>query len=118
MIAMKQVLAGVVAAVLLIVGTEAWAECAWVLWEEHRISTQDKPSWLVRGATETKHECTLRAAAETKSFADFMKSNSLYEGVTVEGNSVRGLVPSFRKAELFSFACLPDTVDPRPRTKE
>src|SRR5262245_8076121 len=47
---------GLVAAVLILLtaGGSAWAECAWVLWQEN---TGDRVSWEIQGAHKSLDEC-------------------------------------------------------------
>jgi len=88
--------AGIVAAVLLLVASQAWAECAWVLWmTAHKISADGKPAMEITmpydGYT-NKHECD--RALE--------RSESREEQRRKQDASLQRF-----------FVCLPDTIDPR-----
>ena len=62
-------LVGVICAVLLIVGSEAWAECAWVLWQEtvinkaSRTEIRSTRDWNMQSAHPSYSEC-VRAARQ------------------------------------------------------
>ena len=81
----------ITAALLLLVATHAWAECAWVLWAE----LTDKRFTPV-AAVEDRNECVQRAAKRLQDRKD---------------ETVRRLF-NIDPQELF-YSCLPDTVDPR-----
>jgi len=87
-----------VALSLLISAATAYAECAWVLWEERPThSNQWSLSWT-RGAFETKKECDQAARVGSE-----VEAKALGEA------QKRRLTPK----PSASYTGLPDTVDPR-----
>ena len=110
--------AGIVAAVLLLVASHAWAECAWMLWMEGTgtLREQTEKVWEVYDTTESQQGCKARLPAAREAMAIMLRGTG-DEVSVLSGGTVRRL----RKngAEIFyRFQCLPDTVDPRgPKAK-
>jgi hypothetical protein len=94
--------ASVIAALSLLASAAmAYAECAWVLWNE--VSRDNgQVGWIAVQAEGTKRDCDQAANGKVKDAAS-------EAGAIVKGNIIRpqSLPLSYR------FVCLPDTVDPR-----
>jgi hypothetical protein len=116
-----QVKASTFALVLLMFATSAAAECAWVLWQEHRIySDSPSPSWDIGEAEETKDACMRRAALQVTARADTMKSINANaprpdpeQTIKIKGNSVEIWMAWTKQLWVYRYHCLPDTIDPR-----
>jgi len=94
---------------LLALATSAAAECAWVFWETAETST-NSATWAV-SAWETKQTCE-------QALADKVRSESAPRGrgeVTVDHLAGKPRVwrPFGSEFSVNTFACLPDTIDPR-----
>jgi hypothetical protein len=107
--------AGIVAAVLLFGTSQAWAECAWVLWKERItiVDPSDKP-WEVDRAEPTHQACIAAMTAALQSW-ERMVGHSKSVVITVSGTSIAYLnkAKEGAGASVWQYKCLPDTVDPR-----
>ncbi len=128
--------AGVVAAVVLIVGSEAWAACAWVMWQETAIMELSKEGdirrtggWDMQSAHPTYSQCVqaaqklaLDARADTAVMVAFGTSGKLVRAGEQGIYMLKPVSPSPPRSGgnggTLTFQCFPDTADPRPRTKE
>jgi hypothetical protein len=101
---------------LLASAATAYAECAWVLWEEasHQGVT-NVSGWLLRDAHESQPECLKKQSAE---IAFRLSAQGAQYGVRkLFGNTVVVTWPDGHTSN-WRFLCLPDTVDPRgPKEK-
>lgn len=104
----------------------ASAESAWVLWSQH-VALHAKPrvqaadfgvgAWAVQNAYEKRQECI----AELEKYISMLEA--LYKGTKtaeVKRDEYAGRHKIYvwrtdKDYEIFSAACLPETVDPRPR---
>jgi hypothetical protein len=136
-IAMKRAhLAGVVAAVLLIVGGEAGAGCAWVLWAELKIIEMNEkngahaPEWQIDDAFTSRDACLAAVRRDIESRMAVQPAGTIRRNwstseprqpgsgrTALDGGMIFILMSEDRIMER-SYRCLPDTVDPRPRGKE
>src|SRR5262245_1932255 len=92
---------------VLTLASSAWAECAWVLWNEvttTRMSTlAASREWVIVYAGSGKPECERQQTAKMSSFPNKVKgvdniaTDSIGPGVTIT----------------YRLVCLPDTVEPR-----
>lgn len=96
--------AGNVAGVLLLGASQAWAECAWVLWSLNHVPVAGGVSadkvWTIVSAHHALPECEV---GRTK-IADGLRK---FDKVFHEEMGLKPEPPSWR------LICLPDTVDPR-----
>jgi len=115
----------VVALGLLGAPTSALAECAWVLWQEHRISASGglSSTWEIGEALQTRDACASRAALATKTRAEYMKTSNASaprpdpdQKVEVVGDTVQVTLARAGQFWVYRHVCLPDTLDPRGPT--
>jgi hypothetical protein len=111
-----------VVALLTLAPMRAWAECAWLLWQEisdvfpHQIKSVR--SWGVLVALETRTECEDMLMSMWQDTVD-QHQRSKY-GMK-EVHSRRGFIEVIQKGQqgeflgktTYSFQCLPDAIDPR-----
>jgi hypothetical protein len=107
--------AGVALALLLVMPTTTWAECAWVLWRQF---DQDghATTWAPEEAALVKDGCERRLIDR---LAEEEKNLRSVVNVTVlrVGNGLRAFGQGIRYGS--EFRCLPVTVDPRgPRAEQ
>jgi len=109
--------------IVLLSASVASAECAWVLWEEVEDLLPSKQSnlqrtWKIHRADRTLAECesVMRAVWEVraKQFAPGPDKPGIESTKTVP-HSLVGTTFKSGDVTLWTFRCLPDTVDPRPR---
>jgi hypothetical protein len=84
---------------LLAFAASASAECAWVLWQQTRLTTLRPPAtdtWDIHGVFEKKAECE----AELPRHERLDRQTSGYDANT-------------RATTVVRHVCLPDTIDPR-----
>jgi hypothetical protein len=111
-----------VALYLLTSTAPAYAECAWVLWQEISSFTTDRghsSEYGISLSTSSEQECR-REATEQLRAREIMLSqpgpNQKVPDVKIEGQYVKYTFPG--GILTYRYLCLPDTVDPRgPRAK-
>jgi hypothetical protein len=95
----------------------AWAECAWILWEEsmgpplHESSTRAVSAWNTRGA------CEQALTQKLGSDSDLYSKNTNTE-VMIDHQAGQPRLWARTKGHpelliMTAYVCLPDTVDPR-----
>jgi hypothetical protein len=102
---------------LLVSVATAYAECAWVFWQEANAPPMHEPSTWPVSAWETKPACEQALA---KKMASDTASNSKAKDTEVIAGDMGGK-PAIRirtkgRPDLitsYMYVCLPDTVDPR-----
>jgi hypothetical protein len=104
--AMKRRLAAVIVALVLVAPVQAWAECAWVLWEESywldAKRAEVKPAkWSIMGSFPQAGTCEGERSNRAKEQARQTLS------LTPQDVEATGGAWGLR------FLCLPDTIDPR-----
>jgi len=103
----------VVAFSLLTSAARAYAECAWVLWEEWFSIVGDSVAsakeWEIVGAVDTVATCT-RVAGDAAKDRTRRWGNAVAT-TKIEGNQVT--IQSATALFNYRYVCLPDTVDPR-----
>lgn len=113
-----------VALLLLVVGTgTAFAECAWVLWNEITFAGPSSSSshLFLIVASPTHEQCEQSRIAKARQFlriTESDRSGSNVANVTVkeQGNIVTKtthLKDGSKMLEVHRLSCLPDTIDPR-----
>ncbi len=130
---MKRLVVVVVIALALVVPAQAWAECAWVMWQEVNVQSFDKsgrqdptrPSdWSIVLATSDERLCWKGVLEKPKQFASNLASHPRIPGlpgltstVDVGTNQVSTTDRLPDGTVIFTgitcWVCLPDTVDPR-----
>jgi hypothetical protein len=95
---------------LLLTASSAWAECAWVLWNEvtrvpENVNAKSQ-EWIAIAASVEKAECERSLATKISSLPKEAKMSSTSSNVLR-----RDIGP--KETELMRFICLPDTIDPR-----
>lgn len=98
--------------------SSAGADCAWVLWEElatmnFQRSGSDTSEWRIVQATTDSRDCKtlVDMAVVSRSQALRGPQGEPAKGLKVEGNRVSLMSPGV--ALIYTYACLPDSVDPR-----
>lgn len=122
----RRAITAVVFTLTLVVSFQAWAACAWVLWEESDslfvgdIPMNLRTSWTVHVARQTQAECEdvlgriWRLKVESwqpgpdRPGIKEVKSAPGYVAVTFQTKD-----GEYRGSSRHSFRCLPDTIDPR-----
>ena len=84
----------------------AYAECAWVMWTEERHSGGGPIKLSASDAFDTREQCRTRLAHTTA-----LVGRGL--GGRVVGNVVVMSSTDGEPSLMFTYFCLPDTVDPR-----
>jgi len=106
------ILAAVLA--LLTLASSAWAECAWVLWQQSLEAGLSDPKPQLRGVI-------VLSAHESRKGCDDAMEKEIETGVKIGGRrlptGVMVVKPSDTGARdrslIVTFRCLPDTIDPR-----
>jgi len=100
---------------LLTSAATAYAECAWVLWEEwSSVPTALQPVFSVVTGTSTEASCRDKLRKEIGQFEALRLRPG--EERRVDGDSILTRIPDARGEiahGMRKFICLPDTVDPR-----
>jgi hypothetical protein len=97
----------------------AYAEPAWVLWEEVLVLNKDSDAreWAIIGAGKTPQECGsfVKGAVTNRvqALRQLAESRGEESQVKAESARVRFVSPSTRIAFDYSYRCLPDTLEPR-----
>lgn len=121
-------------AVLLVVATDTLAACAWVLWvQEERLSDPrgghwgtQRSSWRVMGASSGETECRqrLRDTIQRVTQPEYPRQDADVMYKVTEDTVTFLFYPKDAKptdkmthSQIFHYACLPDTVDPRERNE-
>jgi hypothetical protein len=118
-----------VVALALAVPGAAQATCAWVLWEKTEWTTfrekkglDVQTAWKVMGAHERRDACMALRNAMVKLKAHECDGDKCPGVLKVESLADSAVYMKFKPAKdetsssaMFSYDCLPDTVDPRPR---
>jgi hypothetical protein len=99
-----------VALCLLTSTATAYADCAWVMWTEERHSGGGPIKLSASDAFDTREQCRTRLAYTTA-----LVGRGL--GGRVVGNVVVMSSKDGEPSLMFTYFCLPDTVDPRGRPK-
>ncbi len=114
---MKRWVIVVVIVLALVVPARAWAECAWVLWQE--LITSDasglSSEWQI-GQAGSEQACATRLAAQVRDRVAHLKTlnettPNVAQNIEVFANQVNVLLGKLRVS--YRFLCLPDTIDPR-----
>jgi len=92
---------------LLTSAATAYAECAWVLWEDMIQSSKNTSTEPVRAYT-TKEDCD---RALTDALAEF--KSSPVQIVTKDAKRQEASVKTGKTTISYRYVCLPDTIDPR-----
>jgi hypothetical protein len=101
----------VLAVVLAVVPVQAWAECAWVLWMNNGVIS-DQPPWVPFGAFVTQRDCVVGAQ---KAFDKFKSKGMSVVTEDPEGGVFLITTAPRPSGVMVAVAIkwLPDTIDPR-----
>jgi hypothetical protein len=105
-----------VAVALTLAPIQAWAECAWVLWEEFVTTdfgkSEPTADWRIVQATPDLQDCQKRVEGVINRRAQsFRRPDGSQVTGTVEGNRVSYIGGGV--GLIYTYTCIPDTLDPR-----
>ncbi len=106
-------------ALLLLLPSQALAECAWVLWYRTEFASTVKASWESNDiilAFESLQDCEVELTARVKNLHKERRKKSPEKDVSKIEWMDRGVIRFYNGGKSFlshTFVCLPDTVDPR-----
>jgi|GEM_PF-2138651 len=98
--------------------------CAWVLWEEFYFSASSPPTrWTLHSASPVHNECEDAAQRLRQRTLSFLQAvPDAFRDLRSESGYIFGLFyregREFVGVQTYTYRCLPDTIDPRPRGKE
>ena len=109
MIATMYAVTMLAAMLVLLTPWSAWAECAWVLWQEISgvSGGQYNEDYGISIASGSESQCRRDAAEQLQARAAQLRRTGIASDVKIEGPYVRYGLLNYR------YLCLPDTVDPR-----
>ncbi len=110
---MRKLIRSLIIAVVLVVPSLAWAECAWVLWRSPIPKGAQRPypleQAMIDSAWESKRDCEARIDRWVKDAV----SQGSFALRPRDGGSPSEILPNEGQGPGTLLICLPDTIDPR-----